>query len=120
MEEAGSFSRSAEGAPARGVMRAVYGPSYLLEVRQALEEAVARVDLGAREREQAVQAEGLDRERGQRAAHDHRAPQRGLVHRRAAGQVAEEPSREGVAGARGGEDLLEGIGGRGERGLVAG
>ena len=76
--------------------------------------------------EEAVEAEGLHAERGQRAAHDDRPPQDHVVGmgRRLGGaegarQIAHEAAGEGVPRSRRVEDLLEGIGGRGERALVA-
>src|SRR3954470_23622270 len=93
-----------ESRPARGRARP---PSDLLEGGEALEEPVARVDLGPGEGEQPVQAEGLHAEGGEGAAHDDGPAQGGLVDRGRAGQVAEEPAREGVPRPRGIEDLLQ-------------
>ena len=71
-----------------------------LERREPLEHRVALVDLRPRQREQPVQAEGLDAERRQRAAHDHGPAQRRVaLVLGALGQVADEAAREGVAGA---------------------
>src|SRR5690349_14145896 len=66
------------------------GGSDLLELRQPPEEPIAGVDLRPGERAQAVEAEGLHAEGRERAAHDHGPAQGGLVHRRAAREVAHE------------------------------
>src|SRR3954467_11950783 len=99
-------------------MRPVYETSNLVEVGEALEQAIARVDLPAGEGEEAVEAEGLHAEGGERAPHDDGATERGLVDGGRTREIAEEAAREGVPGAGGVEHLLQRIGGGGERALL--
>src|SRR5262245_34967944 len=74
---------------------------YALEARQPLEEPEALVDLRPGEAEEAVEAEGLDAERGERAPHDDGATEGLLVEHGGAREVAEKTAGEGVARPRG-------------------
>src|SRR5437016_720567 len=79
------------------------------EVGEVLEGFEAADDFGIFERLQAVQGEILDVEGGDDTSHDDGAADVGVVEIAGLGQPAHEAAREGVASARGVEDVFQGI-----------